>query len=87
MKTLLGIATVTLAIATGSVATAENDTRYGMEKQIEGSWDQMVSLEACTNGGVSASGLYPSQLAENMSFSTRGVMAKIRSDWNGHAER
>ena len=80
MKAILGIATVSLAIATSSVATAESDTRYGMDNLAEGSWDQMVSLEACTNGDVSASGLYPSQSAENMSFSTRGVMAKIRSD-------
>jgi hypothetical protein len=80
MKAIPGIATALLAIATGTVATAQNDTHYGMDSLAEGNWEQMVSLEACMNGGVSASGLYPSQFTENMSFSTRGTMAKIPSE-------
>ena len=80
MKTILGVATVSLVIATGSVAATQNDTHNGMAHQAESSWDQMVSLEACMNGHVSASGLYPSQIVENMSFSTRGILARIPSE-------
>ena len=80
MKAMLGIATVSLAIATGSVASAQKDTQYGMNNLAEGSWDQTVSLESCMNGHVSATGLYPTQQAENMSFYTRGVMARVPPD-------
>ena len=80
MKAILGIATVSLALATGSVVAAQNGTHYGMSKHAQSGWDQMVSLEGCMNGDVSASGLYSSQLAENMSFSTRGVMARMPSE-------
>ena len=77
MKAMLSIAAVSFVIATGSVATAQTDTHYGMDTLAQGSWEQMITLEPCLNGGVSASGLYPSQLAENMSFSTRGAMASL----------
>ena len=77
MKGILGVAAVSLAMATGSVATAQTDTSYGMDTLAHGSWDQMVNLEPCLNGNVSASGLYPSQIAENMSFSTRGTLASL----------
>ena len=80
MKTILGVAAVSLLIATGSVAVAQNDTPHGMDNAAEGQWEQMVSLEACMNGDVSASGLYPSQIAENMSFSTRGILARLPSE-------
>ena len=77
MKSIIGVVTVSLAMTTGSVATAQTDTHYGMDSLSQGSWEQMTSLEPCMNGAVSATGLYPSQIAENMSFSTRGVMASL----------
>ena len=80
MKTILRIATASLAIATTSVATAQNGVHDGMNNLAESSWARMVGLEACMNGNVSASGLYPSQIVENMSFSTRGLMAKKPSE-------
>ena len=77
MKAILVIAAVSLAIASGSVASAQSGTQHGMNKLAEGSWDHTASLESCMNGHVSATGLYPTQHAENMSFSTRGVMARV----------
>ena len=77
MKGMLSIAAISFAIATGSVATAQTDSHYDMDTLGQGSWEQMITLEPCMNGSVSASGLYPSQIAENMSFSTRGVMASL----------
>ena len=80
MKAVLGISTITLAMAAGSIATAQTDTHYGMDALAQGSWEQMTSLESCMNGAVSASGLYPSQIAEDMSFSTRGIMARLSAE-------
>jgi hypothetical protein len=77
MKSIFGVVSVSLAIATGSIATAQTDTSHGMDNLVQGSWEQMISLEPCMNGAVSATGLYPSQSTENMSFSTRGVMASL----------
>lgn len=77
MKGILGIMAVSLAMATSSVATEQTDTHYDMDTLAEGSWYQMISLEPCMNGHVSASGLYPSQFAENMSYTSRGVMASL----------
>jgi len=36
-------------------------------------------LEPCMNGDVSASGLYPSQIAEDKSFATLGTLANVSS--------
>ena len=77
MKGIFSIVAVSLAMATSSVATAETDTRNVTDTIAEGSWYQMVSLEPCMNGLVSASGLYPSQFAENMSYTSLGVMASL----------
>ena len=77
MKGILSVAAVSLVLATNGLATAQFDTSYGMDTIAKDSWEQMVTLEPCMNGGVSASGLYPSQIAENMSFSTRGTLAKL----------
>lgn len=76
MKGILSVAAVSLALAT-SAAISQTDTRHGMKTIAQDRWEQMVNLEPCMNGGVSASGLYPSQIAENMSFSTRGTLASL----------
>ena len=73
MKSIFGVVSVSLAMTTGSVVTAKT----GMDNIMQDSWQQMTSLEPCMNGAVSATGSYPSQVAENMSFSTRGVMASL----------
>jgi hypothetical protein len=75
MKSIIGVVSVSLAMTTGSMAIAQTETHSGMDTLAQGSWEQMTSLEPCMNGAVSASGLYPSQIIENMSFSSRGVMA------------
>ena len=78
MKGIFGI--VAVSLATSSVATAETDTHNVTDTIAEASWYQMVSLEPCMNGLVSASGLYPSQFAENMSYTSLGVMASLPPD-------
>lgn len=80
MKGIPGIAAVSLAMATSSVAAVEAGTHSDMHALAQGGWVHMVSLEPCMNGAVSASGLYPSQIAEDMSFSTRGVMAGLNPE-------
>ena len=77
MKSIIGVVSVSLAMTTGSMATAQTGMHFGMDTPAQGSWEQMTSLEPCMNGAVSASGLYPSQIIENMSFSTRGVIASV----------
>lgn len=73
MKSIIGVVSVSLAMTTGSAVTAQT----GMDNIVQDSWQQMTSLEPCMNGAVSATGSYPSQNAENMSFSTRGVMVSL----------
>ena len=63
MKSIIGVVSVSLAMTTGSMATAQTGMHSGMDTLAQGSWEQMTSLESCMNGAVSASGLYPSQIA------------------------
>ena len=80
MKSIIGVVSVSLAMTTGSLATAQTGMHDGMDTRARGSWQQMTSLEPCMNGAVSATGSYPSQIAENMSFSSRGVMASLPAE-------
>jgi hypothetical protein len=77
MKSMIRVVSVSLAMATGSIAAAQTDIYSGMDNLAQVSWEQMSSLEPCMNGAVSATGVYASQGIENMSFSTRGVMAGL----------
>jgi hypothetical protein len=79
MKTIISAVSVSVVMAT-SAATAQTETHHGMATHSQGIWEQMASMEPCTNGAVSASGSYPSQSAENMSFSTRGPMASLPAE-------
>lgn len=80
MKNIIGIVAVTLATITSAVASTQTDMHKSAGTAAQDSWDRVISLEPCMNGGVSASGLYPSQIAENMSFSSRGLMASRPPD-------
>jgi len=79
MKNSIRTALATLAIASIPLAAVQAGTTSGMDGATLGNWEHMVSLEPCTNGEVSASGLYPSQIAEDKSFATLGTLADISS--------
>jgi hypothetical protein len=79
MKDSVRLVFVALAIASIPVATAHAGTANGIDEAALSSWEHMVSLEPCMNGDVSASGLYPSQIAEDKSFATLGTLANVSS--------
>lgn len=73
LHTLVGI----LAIAaSNSVAAAERTTAQHDAEQALSEWENTALYEPCINGDVSASGLYPSQIAEDKSYATLGVLAR-----------
>ena len=75
MKDLMRIILVSVAVASTTHATGEIGASSAMDEAALSSWEHTVSLEPCMNGEVSASGLYPSQIAEDKSFATLGVLA------------
>jgi hypothetical protein len=79
MKSSIRIAFATLAIASIPLAAVQAGTTSKMDEASLSEWEHMVSLESCINGEVSASGLYPSQIAEDKSFATLGVLADLSS--------
>ena len=79
MKNGIRIAFATLAIASIPLAAVQAGTTSRMDETSLSEWEHMVSLESCINGEVSASGLYPSQIAEDKSFATLGILADLSS--------
>ena len=73
--------TLYAALASTSIwlATAHAGTPGATDEAALSIWEHMVSLEPCMNGDVSASGLYPSQIAEDKSFATLGTLADLPS--------
>jgi len=79
MKHIIRISFLALAIASITLATAHAGKQNGMDEAALSSWEQMVMLESCMNGDASASGLYPSQITEEKSFATLGILADLTS--------
>jgi len=79
MKNGIRIAFAILAIALIPLATIQAGTTTRMDEAALSDWEHMVSLESCINGEVSASGLYPSQIAEEKSLATLGILADLSS--------
>jgi hypothetical protein len=79
MKDSIRIVLVALAIASIPLATVHAGKANGTDEAAISSWEHMVSLEPCMNGDVSASGLYPSQIAEDKWSATLGTLANVSS--------
>ena len=77
MKDFFRIILVSVAVASTGPAVAQAGVSSAMDEAALSSWEHMVSLEPCMNGDVSASGLYPSQIAEDKSFATLGRLAVL----------
>ena len=77
MNDITGIVLASLMIAVTVGATVQAGTPGVMDEAALSSWEHMVNLEPCMNGDVSASGLYPSQIAEDKSFATLGTLANL----------
>ena len=77
MNDITGIVLASLMIAATAGTTAQAVTPGATDAAALGSWEHMVNLEPCMNGDVSASGLYPSQIAEDKSFATLGTLANL----------
>ncbi len=74
MKTLTVILTTTLI--TAGIALAED--KKTAEKNDAGGWaNDPYALESCINGGVSPTGLYPTEAAELAAFE---LHAKAQKD-------
>lgn len=59
-----------------SAAYANNDLpQHGADPALS-QWENTALYEPCMNGGVSAGGLYPSQITEDKSNATLGVLAR-----------
>lgn len=75
MKHIKHLVIATLASGSLGLASAHAEVPRGMGEAALSSWERAVSLEPCMNGDVSASGVYPSQIAEDKSFATLGTLA------------
>lgn len=67
---LLVCACVTLSASAWAVDITARSNEKGL-----GQWQQTALYEPCMNGGVSAGGLYPSQMAEDKWKATLGLLA------------
>lgn len=66
-----------IAVATLSTAAHANDNPSQRDGDSALSqWENVALYEPCMNGGVSAGGLYPSQIAEDKSHATLGILAQ-----------
>lgn len=66
---------ITLALLASASLTAAEVLHDAGQPSEAAAWEHMASYEPCMNGEVSASGLYPSQIAEDKSFATLGWIA------------
>jgi hypothetical protein len=71
--TLIGVAGLFTVFATALTAGQSID-RASSDPQLS-EWEKVAQYEPCMNGAVSATGLYPSQVAEDKSFATLGFIA------------
>jgi hypothetical protein len=44
MKSIIGVVSVSLAMTTGSMATAQTGMHYGMDTPAQGSWERKLSV-------------------------------------------
>lgn len=71
---LIGIALPLLVLS--SVLAAGQVSDWIRADSHLSSWEKEALYEPCMNGTVSATGLYPSQVAEDKSFGTLGFIAE-----------
>ncbi len=74
------IALVSLGIAATTLTIAQAGKSVTIDETALSAWEHMVSLEPCMNGEVSSTGLYPSQIAEDKSFATMGMLAGLAQE-------
>lgn len=76
MKQIRFVVLASIVLALRQVANANPNMPPAGDIASISEWERTALYEPCINGDVSASRLYPSQIAEDKSFMTLGMLAQ-----------